>query len=45
MQGLRGNEPFVGREIRELADEEVKADGLISHLYGGDCHCPTMPIW
>ena len=45
VEGLCGNEPFVDEKISDLSDEEVKADGLISHLYGGDCDCPTMPIW
>ena len=45
MGGLRGDEPFAVSENWELTDEEVIADGLLSHIYGGDCHCPTMPIW
>ena len=42
---LSADEPFADGEISELPNEEVKTDGLISHLYGGDCNCPTMPVW
>ena len=42
---LSADEPFADGEISELPNEEVKTDGLISQLYGGDCNCPTMPVW